>query len=171
MRTCISRLPQRLWVINIGWCKLQTAHFSSEEQEKPRIWTKEWTYLSQQKHLYIWWFPKIGGPPVLIHFELDGFSTVNQPAIGYNFNWWKPPYLRNSIVAIDNPRIVFDDQPPSSLEISNLYSHVCMTPEAANQESNLYSHLQEVMYSELIIIVFLFFVGFLTNYHYPIFYP
>ena len=29
-----------------------------------------------------WWFPKMGVPPVIIHFRL-GFSIVNDPAVGY----------------------------------------------------------------------------------------
>ena len=34
----------------------------------------------------IWWFPKIGIPPVIIHFRL-GFYAIGVPP------WpWKPPY-------------------------------------------------------------------------------
>ena len=40
---------------------------------------------------YIWTFPKMGVPLVILHFRL-GFYTMNQPAIGVPPWLWKPPY-------------------------------------------------------------------------------
>ena len=43
----------------------------------------------------IWWFPKIGAPPVIILIlDWDIFHEINQPAIGDPPWPWKPPNVR-----------------------------------------------------------------------------
>ena len=58
----------------------------------PTWCTKAMLFLRQQNTIVRWGFPKIVGPPVIIH--LNRFSTLNyKPSISGYPHLWKPPLM------------------------------------------------------------------------------
>ena len=77
--------------------------------------------------MVIWWFPKIGVPPVLIHFRLR-FSLINHPLLGYH-NLWNPPFIDSSsemdVVHLNSPTSITGKSTKNTLYEANICWWIC----------------------------------------------
>ena len=70
-----------------SYCSWMGSHMFSSN-----LWLRG--HLIYHIYIFIWRFPEIGVPPVIIHFRL-GFSRSQKPSSygGTSMTSWKPPYI------------------------------------------------------------------------------